>query len=334
MNKRDVLKTAFGLIEKQYGEGSIFMGDEEMLDVDAIPSGSLGVDHAAGVGGYPRGRIIEIFGKEASGKTTLTLHAIAEAQKLGGLCAFVDAENALDKDYAQRLGCNIKELSVSQPNSGEEALNIVEILVRTGALDLIVVDSVAALVPQAEIDGEMGDHHIGVQARLMSQACRKLSKAVSVTKTVLIFINQTRDKIGVMFGSKVATSGGNALKFYASQRLEVTRIASLKQGDEVIGGRTRVKFAKNKVAAPLKVSEFDLLYGQGVNRAGEVLDAAVDLKLVKKSGAWYSHNDLRIGQGRINAYTALRNDPELLASLEADIYKHYNIPTVGDTDAT
>jgi recombination protein RecA len=316
--REQVLKT----IEKEHGKGSAGVyGNMPKLDVEVISTGSLALDDAVGVGGYPRGRIVEIYGPEASGKTTLTLHAIAEAQKRGGLCAFIDAEHALDPVYAANLGVDMNELTLSQPDNGEQALEIAETLTASGVYDVIVIDSVSALVPKAELEGEMGQSHIGKQARLMSQACRKLSAVVSRTKTIFIFINQIRHKIGVMFGSPETTSGGNALKFYASVRIDIRRISTIKQGDDALGNRSKVKVVKNKVSAPFKTCEFDIIFGKGVNRAGEVLDSAVILNLVDKSGAWYSMGEQRLGQGRDNVCDTLRANPEVLDKLEKDTRK-------------
>src|SRR6476619_5527279 len=309
--KLKAAETALSQIERQFGKGSIMrLGAKEFLPISSISTGSIGVDAALGVGGVPRGRIIEIFGPESSGKTTLSLHVIAEAQKAGGLAAFIDAEHALDAEYAKKLGVDIDNLLVSQPDSGEQALEIAEVLVRSGAIDVIVVDSVAALVPRAELDGEMGDSHMGLHARLMSQALRKLTAIVSKSKTSLIFINQIREKIGVMFGNPETTTGGRALKFYASIRIDIRRIASLKDGDTVVGSRTKVKVVKNKCASPFRQAEFDINYGEGISHEGELLDMGLEAKIVEKSGAWLSYGDLRIGQGRENAKKFLRENPE------------------------
>ena len=319
--KLKAVAAAVAAIEKQFGKGAIMQlgRDGEVAPVAVIPSGSVGLDRALGVGGYPRGRVVEVFGNESSGKTTLALHAIAQVQALGGVAAFVDAEHALDVSYARKLGVRVEDLLVSQPDTGEQALEITEQLVRSGAVDLVVVDSVAALVPRAEIEGEMGDAHMGVQARLMSQALRKLTGAVSKSGTVIFFINQIRMKIGVVFGSPETTTGGNALKFYASVRLEIRRIGNLKDGDSVIGTRTRVKVVKNKVAPPFQDTEFDVLYGQGISRAGEALDLAVTLGLAEKSGSHYLLDGERIGQGRERAVEWLRERPEALEALVARI---------------
>lgn len=318
--KVKAVEAAIAQIEKTYGKGAIMkLGDQPVEDIPVIPSGCIQLDMALGVGGFPRGRIIEIYGPESSGKTTLTLHAIAEAQKLGGTAAFIDAEHAFDAVYARKLGVDIESLLVSQPDTGEQALDIAETLVRSGAIDIIVIDSVAALVPQAEINGEMGDSHVGLQARLMSQALRKLTGILSKSNTCLLFINQLRMKIGVMFGNPETTTGGNALKFYATQRIDIRRVASLKDGEEVIGNRTRIKIVKNKVAAPFTQCEFDILYGQGISREASILDLAVDLEIIQKSGAWFSYNGERIGQGRENTRVFLKNNPELTNELEAQI---------------
>ena len=318
--KFKAIEAAIAQIEKNHGKGSIMtLGSQPLEDIPVIPSGCIQLDVALGVGGFPRGRIIEIYGPESSGKTTLTLHAIAEAQKLGGVAAFIDAEHAFDAAYARKLGVKVEELLMSQPDTGEQALDIAETLVRSGAVDIIVVDSVAALVPQAEINGEMGDSHMGLQARLMSQALRKLTAIISKANTCLIFINQLRMKIGVMFGSPETTTGGNALKFYATQRIDIRRIAAIKTGEDVIGNRTRVKVVKNKVAAPFLQCEFDILYGQGISREASILDLAVELDLIEKSGSWFSYGTERIGQGRENARLFLKNNPDIAAKLEMQI---------------
>lgn len=317
MDKQKALETALTQIERAFGKGSIMkLGQHEALDVDTISTGSLGLDIALGVGGLPKGRIIEIFGPESSGKTTLTLHAVAEAQKKGGVCAFVDAEHALDPAYARKLGVNVDDLLVSQPDTGEQALEIADTLVRSGAIDLLVIDSVAALVPKAELEGEMGDTHVGLQARLMSQALRKLTGSISKTSCTIIFINQIRMKIGVMFGNPETTTGGNALKFYASVRLDIRRTGSLKDKEEVVGNTTRVKVVKNKVAPPFRVVDFDIMYGEGISKTGELLDLGVKAGVVEKSGAWFSCNSTRIGQGRENARTYLKEHPEMAAEIE------------------
>jgi recombination protein RecA len=318
-NERDkALEAAMLQIEKQFGKGAIMKlgSDGAKLNIDSISTGSVSLDIATGIGGIPRGRVVEIFGPESSGKTTIALHIIAEAQKKGGRAAFIDAEHALDPEYAGKLGVDTSELLVSQPDTGEQALEICEVLVRSGALDVVVVDSVAALVPKAEIQGDMGDSHVGLQARLMSQALRKLTGAINKSNTSAIFINQLREKVGVMFGSPEVTTGGRALKFYSSMRLDVRRIESIKTGDSVIGNRTRVKIVKNKVAPPFKQAEFDIMYGTGISREGDMLDCAVEAKIVEKAGAWYSFNGERIGQGRENVKNYLREHPEMLQEIE------------------
>ena len=314
------LSTALGQIERSHGKGAIMrLGEVRTQKVDAIPTGALTLDIALGVGGVPRGRIVEIYGPESSGKTTLTLHIIAEAQKLGGVAAFIDAEHALDPQYAAKIGVRTDELLISQPDTGEQALEIVEVLVRSGAVDVVVIDSVAALVPKAEIDGEMGDSHVGLQARLMSQAMRKLTAAISRSNTSVIFINQLREKIGVMFGNPETTTGGRALKFYASVRMDIRKIDSIKQGLDIVGNRVKVKVVKNKVAAPFRIAEFDILYNEGISYSGSVLDIAIDLKVVDKSGAWFSYGDMRLGQGRDNVRDFLRQTPDLLAEIAAKV---------------
>lgn len=330
--KNKALDLAVAAIEKQFGKGSIMrLGAEETLagDVETISTGSLGLDIALGIGGLPRGRIVEIYGPESSGKTTLTLHAIAEAQKAGGVAAFVDAEHALDVNYARKLGVRTDDLLISQPDTGEQALEIAETLVRSGAIDLLVIDSVAALVPRAEIEGEMGDSHMGLQARLMSQALRKLTGIVSRSKTTVIFINQIRMKIGVMFGNPETTTGGNALKFYSSVRLDIRRIGALKNGDNVIGNRTAVKVVKNKMAPPFKTVEFDILYGEGISREGDILDLSSDAEIVQKSGAWFSYKGEHIGQGRDQAKTFLREHPEVTEELRLQVLAKHAIPVKG-----
>jgi len=314
-------------IERQYGKGAIMRlgGDALLPDVPVIPTGSLALDIALGLGGLPRGRVVEIFGPESSGKTTLALHAVAEAQRMGGVASFVDAEHALDVSYARALGVKTDDLLISQPDTGEQALEITEILVRSGAVDMIVIDSVAALVPRAEIEGEMGDAHMGLQARLMSQALRKLAATISKSKTIVVFINQIRMKIGVLFGNPETTTGGNALKFYSSVRLDIRRIASIKQAQEVIGSRTRVRVVKNKVAPPFKEAEFDIIYGKGISREGDVLDLAVDHNTVEKSGTWYSYRDQRIGQGRENAKAFLEANPEVCRQIEEEIIGRFHL---------
>jgi recombination protein RecA len=320
-NKRKALSAALSQIEKQFGKGSVMrMGDAGVTrDIQAISTGSLGLDIALGIGGLPRGRIVEIYGPESSGKTTLTLQVIAEAQKIGGTCAFVDAEHALDPVYAQMLGVNVDDLLVSQPDTGEQALEITDMLVRSGAVDVVVVDSVAALTPKAEIEGEMGDSHVGLQARLMSQALRKLTANIKRSNTLVIFINQIRMKIGVMFGSPETTTGGNALKFYSSVRLDIRRIGAIKKGDEVVGNETRVKVVKNKVAPPFKQAEFDILYGEGISREGEIIDLGVKANIVDKAGAWYSYDGTRIGQGKDNTRQFLKENSAMAQAIEARI---------------
>jgi recombination protein RecA len=323
--KKKALEAAIGQIEKQFGKGSVMkLGDFTAMNVEAIPTGALSLDVALGIGGIPRGRIIEVFGPESSGKTTLTLHMIAEAQKLGGEAAFIDAEHALDPVYAKHLGVDIDNLIVSQPDTGEQALEIAEALVRSGALDIIVVDSVAALVPKAEIDGDMGDSHIGLQARLMSQALRKLAGAINKTKTVIVFINQLREKVGVMFGNPETTPGGRALKFYSSVRLDIRKIENLKQDGEVVGNRARVKVVKNKVAPPFREAEFDIMYGKGISKEGNIVDLAVNLDIIEKSGSWFSYNDARIGQGRENVKKFLIENPDIMKEVEDKIRDNFN----------
>ena len=325
-DREKALDSALAQIERQFGKGSIMrLGEEGRAPMDVIPTGSIALDVALGIGGLPRGRIVEIYGPESSGKTTLALHAIASVQKAGGLAAFIDAEHALDPDYASRLGIDLDSLYVSQPDTGEQALEITDTLVRSGALDLIVIDSVAALVPRAEIEGEMGDSHVGLQARLMSQALRKMAGALSNTNTTCIFINQLREKIGVMFGSPETTTGGKALKFYASVRLDVRRIETLKGGTEAVGNRTRVKVVKNKVAPPFKQAEFDILYGEGISREGSLIDLGVDCGIVKKSGAWYTYDTDQLGQGKENARTFLKDNPDLADDIEKRIKDHMGI---------
>lgn len=340
-NKAKALELALSTIEKQFGKGSIMrLGQNEKLtqDIAAIPTGSLSLDIALGVGGLPRGRIVEIFGPESSGKTTLTLHAIAEVQKQGGVAAFVDAEHALDVEYARKLGVRTEDLLISQPDTGEQALEIADMLVRSGAVDLLVIDSVAALVPRAEIEGEMGDSHMGLQARLMSQALRKLTGTISKSKTTVIFINQIRMKIGVMFGNPETTTGGNALKFYASLRMDIRRIAALKNGDDVIGNRTRVKVVKNKVAPPFKEVEFDILYGEGISREGDLLDLAAEKNIIEKSGTWFSYGSERIGQGRENARLWLKEHPEVANKIHRVVLEQAgllkNVAPIQNTAAT
>ncbi len=319
-NKEKALQAALGQIERQFGKGTVMrMGDREHVVMPSISTGSLGLDIALGIGGLPKGRVVEIYGPESSGKTTLTLQVIAEAQKKGGTCAFVDAEHALDPDYAEKLGVNVDDLIVSQPDTGEQALEVTDMLVRSGAIDVLVVDSVAALTPRAEIEGEMGDHHVGLQARLMSQALRKLTGNIKQANCLVIFINQIRMKIGVMFGNPETTTGGNALKFYSSVRLDIRRIGAVKEGEEVVGNETRVKVVKNKVSPPFKQCEFQILYGEGINHLGEVVDLGVKCGLVDKAGAWYAYNGTKIGQGKANACEYLRENPAVAAEIEQKI---------------
>jgi len=334
-DKNTALKAALQQIAKQYGEGAIMrLGDGGVIsDIEVISTGSLGLDMALGIGGVPRGRVVEIYGPESSGKTTLTLQVIAECQKNGGTAAFVDAEHALDPSYAQKLGVNIEELLVSQPDSGEQALEIVDMLVRSGAVDVVVIDSVAALTPKAELEGEMGDSHMGLTARLMSQALRKLSGNISRSKTLVIFINQLRMKIGVMFGNPETTTGGNALKFYSSVRLDIRRIGAIKKGDEVIGNQTRVKVVKNKLAPPFRQCEFDILYNEGISKEGELIDMGVERNIVEKSGAWYSYNKERIGQGKDNARVFLKENPAIAADIEKKIRATMVAPVVASGSA-
>lgn len=325
-NKKKAIELALSQVEKQFGKGSIMkLGEAAKMTIEAVSTGSIELDIALGIGGVPKGRIVEIYGPESSGKTTVALHIIAEAQKNGGEAAFIDAEHALDPVYAKNLGVDIENLIVSQPDTGEQALEIAETLVRSGAIDVIVVDSVAALVPKAEIDGEMGDAHVGLQARLMSQALRKLAGAISKSKTTAIFINQLREKVGVMFGNPETTPGGRALKFYASVRMEVRRVETIKQGSDSTGNRTRVKVVKNKVAPPFKQAEFDIMYGEGISKEGSVLDVAANNDVVLKSGAWYSYGDVRIGQGRENAKQYLKDNPEVLKEIENKIREMFNM---------
>lgn len=314
------LQLTLDKLDKTYGKGTVMkLGDKAIADVEAIPTGSLGLDIALGVNGYPRGRIIEIYGPESSGKTTLTLHAIAEAQKAGGIAAFIDAEHAFDRFYAQKLRVNIDDLIISQPDYGEQALEIAENLIRSGAVDIVVVDSVAALTPKSEIEGEMGDSKMGLHARLMSQALRKLTATISKTNCTVFFINQLREKIGVMFGNPETTTGGNALKFYASVRIDIRRSSQIKDGEEVTGNRTKVKIIKNKVAPPFKTAEFDIMYGEGISKVGEILDLAVEFEIVKKSGSWFSYSDTKLGQGRDAVKAIIKDNPELMDELEAKI---------------
>ncbi|MEI3395205.1 MAG: recombinase RecA [Clostridia bacterium] len=324
IEKKKALEAAMSQIEKQFGKGSVMkLGEFKAMEIEAIPTGALSLDMALGIGGVPRGRIIEVFGPESSGKTTLALHVIAEAQKMGGEAAFIDAEHALDPVYAKKLGVDIDNLIVSQPDTGEQALEITESLVRSGALDVVVVDSVAALVPKAEIDGDMGDSHMGLQARLMSQALRKLAGAINKSKTVLIFINQLREKIGIMFGNPETTTGGRALKFYASVRLDIRKIENIKQDGEVKGNRVRVKVIKNKVAPPFREAEFDIVYGEGISKAGNILDMAVNMDIIEKSGSWFSYDGNRIGQGRENVKKYLKENPEVLAEVEEKVRANF-----------
>ena len=330
-NKLKAIENAMSQIEKQFGKGSIMkLGEHSTLNIDSISTGCLDLDIALGIGGVPRGRIIEIYGPESSGKTTVALHVAAEAQKLGGAVAFVDAEHALDPSYARNLGVDTENLIVSQPDTGEQGLEIAEALVRSGAIDVLVVDSVAALVPRAEIEGEMGDSHVGLQARLMSQALRKLTGTINKSKCVVIFINQLREKVGVMFGNPETTTGGRALKFYSSIRLDVRRIDSIKQGDEIVGNRTKVKVMKNKVAPPFKQAEFDIMYNEGISRNGNIVDVGVKENIVQKSGAWFSYGDIRLGQGRENAKNYLKENPEIALEIENKIRAKYDLPVMVD----
>lgn len=332
---KKALDAAISQIQKQFGKGSIMkLGEATDTQVSTFPSGSLSLDIALGVGGVPRGRIIEVYGPESSGKTTVTLHMIAEVQRVGGIAAFIDAEHALDPAYAQKLGVDINELYISQPDNGEQALEIAETMVRSGAIDLVIVDSVAALVPRAEIEGDMGDSHMGLQARLMSQALRKLTGVVNKSKCTVVFINQLREKVGITFGSNETTTGGRALKFYSSIRLDVRKIETLKQSNEFIGSRTRVKVVKNKVAPPFQQAEFDIMYGEGISREGDVLDLASNIDIVNKSGAWYSYGDIRLGQGRENAKTFLKENKELLNEIEQAVRQHYGVNKDGAVAAT
>lgn len=335
-DKLKALNAAISQIEKQYGKGSIMkLGDNSAhMNVETIPTGSLSLDIALGLGGLPKGRIIEIYGPESSGKTTVALHAVAEVQKRGGIAGFIDAEHALDPAYAKNIGVNIDELYISQPDCGEQALEITETMVRSGAVDIVIVDSVAALVPKAEIDGDMGDSHVGLQARLMSQALRKLTAVISKSNCIVIFINQLREKVGVMFGNPETTTGGRALKFYSSVRMDVRRIESLKQAGEVVGNRTRVKIVKNKVAPPFKEAEFDIMFGKGISKEGDILDLAADCGIIVKSGAWYAYNGDKIGQGRENAKTYLRENPLVCEEVEAKVREKFQLDgTAEETDA-
>ncbi|GGG11794.1 recombinase RecA [Paenibacillus abyssi] len=325
-DRKAALEMALRQIEKQFGKGSIMkLGENAGMQVETVPSGSLALDIALGIGGLPRGRVIEVYGPESSGKTTVALHAIAEVQKIGGQAAFIDAEHALDPLYASKLGVNIDELLLSQPDTGEQALEIAEALVRSGAVDIIVIDSVAALVPKAEIEGDMGDSHVGLQARLMSQALRKLSGAISKSKTIAIFINQLREKVGVMFGNPETTPGGRALKFYSSVRLEVRRVETIKQGNDMVGNRTRIKVVKNKVAPPFKQAEIDIMYGEGISREGSLVDIGTEMDIVQKSGAWFSYNGERLGQGRENAKQFLKDHPEIALVIEKEVRNASNL---------
>ena len=336
LEKKKALEIALGQIEKQFGKGSVMkLGEYQDMNIEAIPTGALSLDIALGIGGIPRGRIIEVFGPESSGKTTLALHAIAEAQKLGGEAAFIDAEHALDPVYSKHLGVDIDNLIVSQPDTGEQALEIAEALTRSGAIDVIVVDSVAALVPKAEIDGDMGDAHVGLQARLMSQALRKLAGVINKSKTVIIFINQLREKVGIMFGNPETTPGGRALKFYASVRLDIRKIENIKQDGEVIGNRARVKVIKNKVAPPFREAEFDIIYGKGISKEGNILDLAVNLNIIEKAGAWFSYNGEKIGQGRENAKQYLMDNPKIMNEIEGKIRDNFTTAfekSLGDSE--
>lgn len=330
-DRMKALDAALGQIEKQFGKGAVMrLGDPAaQMNIETIPTGSLSLDIALGLGGIPKGRIVEIYGPESSGKTTVTLHMIAEVQKRGGIAGFIDAEHALDPVYAANIGVDINNLYISQPDNGEQALEITETMVRSGAIDIVIVDSVAALVPKAEIDGDMGDSHVGLQARLMSQALRKLTAAISRSNCTVVFINQLREKVGVMFGNPETTTGGRALKFYSSVRLDVRRIESLKVNGEVVGNRTRVKVVKNKIAPPFKEAEFDIMFGEGISYAGDVLDLAVGADVINKSGAWFAYNGNKIGQGRDNAKQYLKDNPEILAEVDAKVRAHYNLPVKG-----
>ena len=323
-NKQKALEAAMAQIEKQFGKGTVMkMGDREIVDIPSVSTGSIGLDIALGIGGLPKGRVVEIFGPESSGKTTLTLQAIAECQKVGGTAAFIDAEHALDPNYAGKLGVNVDELLLSQPDTGEQALEVTDMLVKSGSVDLIVIDSVAALTPRAEIEGDMGDHHMGLQARLMSQALRKITGNIQRSNCMVIFINQIRMKIGVMFGNPETTTGGNALKFYSSVRLDIRRIGAVKEGEEVVGNETRVKVVKNKVSPPFKQAEFQIMYGEGINTEGEILEFGQKLELVEKSGSWYSHNGEKIGQGKVNASKFLKENTKIRDTLVKEIRKAY-----------
>ncbi|SCH06117.1 MULTISPECIES: recombinase RecA [unclassified Romboutsia] len=332
--KLKALNLALGKIEKDFGKGSVMrLGEATSMNIDVIPTGSIGLDIAVGIGGLPKGRIVEIYGPESSGKTTVALHTVAEAQKQGGIAAFIDAEHALDPVYAKALGVDIDNLIISQPDTGEQALEITEALIRSNAIDIIVVDSVAALVPRAEIEGDMGDSHVGLQARLMSQALRKLTGSIKKSNCVAIFINQLREKVGIMFGNPETTTGGRALKFYSSVRLDVRKIDTIKQGDKVLGSRTRVKVVKNKVAPPFKQAEFDIMYGEGISKIGDLLDIAADIDIVKKSGAWYSYNDIKLGQGRENVKKFLQDNMDLTNEIDTKVRAHYKLDEAKDNAA-
>ena len=329
-NKMEALNEALKKIEKEHGKGSVMkLGETTGLDIDSIPTGVIGLDIAAGVGGLPRGRIIEVYGPESSGKTTVTLHCIAEAQKRDGIAAFIDAEHALDPVYARALGVDVDNLIISQPDTGEQALDIAESLIRSGAIDILVIDSVAALVPKAEIEGDMGDSHVGLQARLMSQALRKLTGSIKKSNCVVIFINQLREKVGVMFGNPETTTGGRALKFFSTMRIEVRRVDSIKQGDKILGNRTRIKIVKNKVAPPFKQIEFDIMYGTGISKSGDLLDVAAGIDVIKKAGAWYSYNDEKMGQGRENSKRFLEENEDIASEIEAKVREYYGLPVDG-----
>ena len=331
--KLKALNEALGKIEKDFGKGSVMkLGEATSMSIDIIPTGALGLDIAVGIGGLPRGRIVEIYGPESSGKTTVALHSVAEAQKNGGIAAFIDAEHALDPVYAKALGVDVDNLIISQPDTGEQALEIAEALIRSGAIDIIVVDSVAALVPKAEIDGDMGDSHVGLQARLMSQALRKLTGSIKKSNCVAIFINQLREKVGIMFGNPETTTGGRALKFYSSVRLDVRRIDSIKQGDKIIGNRTRVKVVKNKVAPPFKQAEFEIMYGEGISKVGDLLDIAANVDIVKKSGSWYNYEDTKLGQGRENVKKFLDDNQDLADEINAKVRAFYDLDSTGEAD--
>lgn len=326
-NKLKALESAMAQIERNYGKGAVMkLGDNAHLNVETVPSGSLSLDIALGVGGVPKGRVVEVYGPESGGKTTVALHMVAEVQKRGGIAGFIDAEHALDPVYAKKIGVDIDNLYISQPDTGEQALEITETMVRSGAIDIVIVDSVAALVPKAEIEGDMGDSHVGLQARLMSQALRKLTAAISRSNCIVIFINQLREKVGVMFGNPETTTGGRALKFYSSVRLDVRRVESLKLAGEVIGNHTRIKVVKNKIAPPFKEAEFDIMFGKGISKEGDVLDLAVNLNIIVKAGAWFSYNDAKIGQGRENAKIYLSQHPDIMAEVENKVRAHYNLP--------